>query len=142
MLALALEIAIKVAMGNHLYSFNGSVRLQLEGGPIGNQLSGALAKVYMLYRCRTFLRLAQVPPRRRGRRHRAPHTDRNLRLPASHQRRGLGATPSAPAVSCAEENLLEHPNDPYFEECICIHEFAHAIHQMGMKTNYYVTCRH
>ena len=47
--------------------------------------------------------------------------------------RGLGATPSAPAVSCAEENLLEHPNDPYFEECICIHEFAHAIHQMGMK---------
>ena len=56
MLALALEIAIKVAMGNHLYSFNGSVRLQLEGGPIGNQLSGALAKVYMLYRCRTFLR--------------------------------------------------------------------------------------
>ena len=31
-----------------LYSFNGSVRLQLEGGPIGNQLSGALAKVYML----------------------------------------------------------------------------------------------
>ena len=48
MLALALEIAIKVAMGNHLYSFNGSVRLQLVGGPIGNQLSGALAKVYML----------------------------------------------------------------------------------------------
>lgn len=47
--------------------------------------------------------------------------------------RGLGATLSAPAVSCAEENLLEHPNDPYFEECICIHEFAHAIHQMGMK---------
>lgn len=47
--------------------------------------------------------------------------------------RGLGATASAPAVSCAEENLLEHPNDPYFEECICIHEFAHAIHQMGMQ---------
>ncbi|MCP4951013.1 MAG: hypothetical protein GY922_04110, partial [Proteobacteria bacterium] len=47
--------------------------------------------------------------------------------------RGLGATDSAPAVSCAEENLLEHPNDPYFEECICIHEFAHAIHQMGMR---------
>ena len=47
--------------------------------------------------------------------------------------RGLGATPSAPAVSCAEENLLGYPNDPYFEECICIHEFAHAIHQMGMK---------
>ena len=56
MVALALEIAIKVAMGNHLYSFNGSVRLQLQGGPIGNRLSGALAKVYMLWWCRAFLR--------------------------------------------------------------------------------------
>ena len=57
MLALALEVAIKVAMGNHLYAFNGSVRLQMEGGPIGNSLSGALAKVYMLWWWRTFLRL-------------------------------------------------------------------------------------
>ena len=54
--ALALEIAIKVAMGNHMYSFNGSVRLQLQGGPIGNRLSGALAKVYMLWWCRAFQR--------------------------------------------------------------------------------------
>ena len=46
--------------------------------------------------------------------------------------RGLGATPEAPAVSCAEENLLGHPNDPYWNENICIHEFAHAIHAMGM----------
>ena len=57
MLALALEVAIKVAMGNHIYAFNGTVRLQLEGGPIGNSLSGALAKVYMLWWCRTFLNL-------------------------------------------------------------------------------------
>ena len=27
MLALALEVAIKVAMGNHIYAFNGTVRL-------------------------------------------------------------------------------------------------------------------
>ncbi len=47
--------------------------------------------------------------------------------------RGLGATPSAPAVSCGEENLLCMPNDPYFNENICIHEFAHAIHSMGMS---------
>ena len=47
--------------------------------------------------------------------------------------RGLGATPRAPAVSCAEENLLCHPGDPYFNENICIHEFAHAIHQMGIN---------
>ena len=46
--------------------------------------------------------------------------------------RGLGATRRAPAVSCAEENILCHPNDPYSTENICIHEFAHAIHQMGM----------
>lgn len=46
--------------------------------------------------------------------------------------RGLGATKSAPAVSCAEENILCHPGDPYSTENICIHEFAHAIHSMGM----------
>lgn len=48
--------------------------------------------------------------------------------------RGLGATPRAPAVSCAEENLLGYPGDPYATENICIHEFAHAIHEMGMVT--------
>jgi hypothetical protein len=47
--------------------------------------------------------------------------------------RGLGATPSAPAVSGAEENLLAFPGDPYPREIISIHEFAHAIHEMGMK---------
>ncbi|MCA9148606.1 MAG: peptidylprolyl isomerase [Planctomycetales bacterium] len=47
--------------------------------------------------------------------------------------RGLGATPNAPAVSCAEENLLCYPRDPYSTENICIHEFAHAIHEMGMS---------
>ena len=46
--------------------------------------------------------------------------------------RGLGATRQAPAVSCAEENLLCFPGDPYSTENICIHEFAHAIHSMGM----------
>jgi cyclophilin family peptidyl-prolyl cis-trans isomerase len=46
--------------------------------------------------------------------------------------RGLGATPTAPAVSCGEENLLAYPRDPYSTENICVHEFAHAIHEMGM----------
>lgn len=46
--------------------------------------------------------------------------------------RGLGATRQAPAVSCGEENLLCHPEDPYWQENIGIHEFAHAIHSMGM----------
>jgi cyclophilin family peptidyl-prolyl cis-trans isomerase len=47
--------------------------------------------------------------------------------------RGLGATPEAPAVSCAEENLLGFPGDPYEQENILIHEFAHAIHAMGLN---------
>jgi cyclophilin family peptidyl-prolyl cis-trans isomerase len=42
--------------------------------------------------------------------------------------RGLGATLHNPVVSCAEENLLAYPNDPYATENILIHEFAHAIH--------------
>jgi len=42
--------------------------------------------------------------------------------------RGLGATLDSPVVSCAEENLLAYPNDPYATENILIHEFAHAIH--------------
>jgi cyclophilin family peptidyl-prolyl cis-trans isomerase len=47
--------------------------------------------------------------------------------------RGLGATSEAPAVSCAEENLLAFPGAPYDEENILIHEFAHAIHAMGLN---------
>ncbi len=46
--------------------------------------------------------------------------------------RGLGATPEAPAVSCGEENLLAFPGDPYPTENIGIHEFAHAIHALGL----------
>ena len=48
--------------------------------------------------------------------------------------RGLGSTPTRPAVSCGEENLLNYQGDPYFTENILVHEFAHAIHQMGLNT--------
>jgi cyclophilin family peptidyl-prolyl cis-trans isomerase len=44
--------------------------------------------------------------------------------------RGLGGTP----VSCAEENLLGYPGDPYATENILIHEFAHAIEEVGLKS--------
>lgn len=47
--------------------------------------------------------------------------------------RGLGATRRAPAISCAEENLLCFPGDPYSTENILIHEFAHTIHQMALS---------
>jgi hypothetical protein len=48
--------------------------------------------------------------------------------------RGLGATPQRPTVSCGEENLLGNPGDPYSTESICVHEFAHAIHDTALKT--------
>lgn len=48
--------------------------------------------------------------------------------------RGLGATRVRPAVSAGEENLLHYRGDPYVGESILVHEFAHAIHQMGLET--------
>ncbi len=43
--------------------------------------------------------------------------------------RGLGGR----TASCAEENLLSFTGDPYSTENILVHEFAHAIHDVGMK---------
>jgi cyclophilin family peptidyl-prolyl cis-trans isomerase len=47
--------------------------------------------------------------------------------------RGLGATLRAPVVSGAEENLLNFRRDPYPDENIFLHEFAHAIHSTGLN---------
>ena len=59
MLSLALEEAILVAMGHHTYSLADQTRLQGAGGPIGLKLSGALAKVYMVWWCRSFTETLQ-----------------------------------------------------------------------------------
>jgi hypothetical protein len=48
--------------------------------------------------------------------------------------RGLGGSQQDPLCSCAEENLLAFVDDPYHEECILIHEFAHNIHLRGLIT--------
>ncbi len=61
------------------------------------------------------------------------HSKLESRVYWDRRARGLGATPSAPAVSCAEENLLCFDGDPYWNENICIHEFAHALHGMAMR---------
>ena len=37
-------------------------------------------------------------------------------------------------MSCAEENLLCYDGDPYQGENIMIHEFAHAVHLMGVNS--------
>lgn len=47
--------------------------------------------------------------------------------------RGTGGSASDPVCTCAEENLLGYPGDPYATECILIHEFAHSIHLRGMS---------
>ncbi len=43
--------------------------------------------------------------------------------------RGLGGR----ITSCAEENLLGFPGDPYSTENILIHEFAHVVHGVAMR---------
>lgn len=55
-----------------------------------------------------------------------PGTDWNKRA------RGLGATRERPVISAAEENLLGYPSDRYHGESIFVHEFAHAIMDMGL----------
>ena len=46
--------------------------------------------------------------------------------------RGTGGSQDDPYCSCGEENLLCYPGDPYWQECILIHEFAHNMHLRGM----------
>jgi hypothetical protein len=43
--------------------------------------------------------------------------------------RGLGGR----ITSCGAENLLNLPGDRYRSENILIHEFAHSIHQHGLR---------
>ncbi len=62
------------------------------------------------------------------------HSDLQPKTYWDRRARGLGATEARPAVSAAEENLLDLPGDPYKAENILIHEFAHAIHERGMVT--------
>jgi hypothetical protein len=46
--------------------------------------------------------------------------------------RGTGGSQTDPFCTCAEENVLGYPGDPFAAECILIHEFAHCIHLRGM----------
>jgi hypothetical protein len=62
------------------------------------------------------------------------HSDLTPRDYWDRRARGLGATTQRPCVSGAEENLLGLRGDPYATENILIHEFAHAVHEMGMSS--------
>lgn len=46
--------------------------------------------------------------------------------------RGMGGSEHDPYCTCAEENVLGYPGDPYEKECILIHEIAHNIHLRGL----------
>ncbi len=61
------------------------------------------------------------------------HSDLTPKNYWNRRARGLGATRARPAVSCGEENLLCLPGDPYAAENILVHEFSHAIHEMGLS---------
>ncbi|WP_052573264.1 hypothetical protein [Haloferula sp. BvORR071] len=62
------------------------------------------------------------------------HSDLTPKEYWNRRARGLGATTARPSVSCGEENLLNCPGDPYSTENIMVHEFGHAIHQMGVNS--------
>jgi hypothetical protein len=47
--------------------------------------------------------------------------------------RGTGGSATDPYCTCAEENVLGYPGDPYQKENILIHEFAHNIHLRGLN---------
>jgi alpha-glucosidase len=47
--------------------------------------------------------------------------------------RGLGGSKRKPVASCAEENLLNLKGDRYRNENILVHEFAHTIHNTGLR---------
>lgn len=61
------------------------------------------------------------------------HSDLEPKSYWDRRARGLGATKIRPAVSVGEENLLGYRGDPYAAESIFVHEFAHVIHEMGIR---------
>jgi hypothetical protein len=62
------------------------------------------------------------------------HADLVPREYWNRRARGLGATDVRPAVSSAEENLLDLAGDPYAQENTLVHELAHSIHERGLVT--------
>ena len=55
MIAKCVEIAAKLVMRNHFYHFGEEIRKQAEGGPIGLELTTALARMVMIWWDEQFL---------------------------------------------------------------------------------------
>jgi hypothetical protein len=47
--------------------------------------------------------------------------------------RGLGGTAESPVTSCGEENLLMEDDACYPSENILVHEFGHAVMNIGLS---------
>ena len=56
MVSEALRVAIEYIMKNHIYRFNDTIKKQSQGGPIGLELTGELAAVFMMWWDRELLR--------------------------------------------------------------------------------------
>ena len=54
MFAEGICVGIKVVMENHIYNFGGELRKQKDGGPIGVELTGALADLLCFTRTESF----------------------------------------------------------------------------------------
>ena len=57
LLAKVIEVAVRTTFKNHLYQFEGRMRVQACGGPIGLRLTGVVARVIMDYWARKFRKL-------------------------------------------------------------------------------------
>ena len=55
-----LNIVITVIIKNHVYNFNGELRKQKEGGAIGMDITGEIAKIFMTWRDKQLLRLNKL----------------------------------------------------------------------------------
>lgn len=63
------------------------------------------------------------------------HADLNRVFPIwdwNERARGVSATEQRPITSCAEENILQYPDDRYRGECILVHEFSHTLLNMAV----------
>ena len=56
LLAEALRVVILFIMKNHIYQFDGEIRKQKNGGPIGLELTGDLAQIFMIWYDRELLK--------------------------------------------------------------------------------------
>ena len=50
----AMRVVLSFIMENHLYTFDGQIKLQSKGDPIGLQLTGVLAQLFMVWWERQF----------------------------------------------------------------------------------------